>query len=511
MAVQLAPLGALPQIELADGTPSVGGLLFFYLQGSVNTKVNTYTDYTGLVANTNPIVLNALGMPATSIWFTEGVTYKAVYALAGDTDPPTSPIKTVEGLTGINDPGVASAVSQWVAGPAPTFIGTTSFSLVGDQTTEFHIGRRVKTTNSGGTIYSTISNSVFGAVTTVTVINDSGVLDSGLSAVEYGLLTATNPATPQLLRVMDGSAAAPSLKVGDEQQGLASLAANHVNIIGTSVGVASFTGLPGTPKFYVGSGGLTAVFGADSGATTLTNSTNKLCIVAVPHFTNAQAEIALAQLLSATAASTLALGGGASALNAVTRLSLYAAANTTTTTGTEIVRVSTSGMDVMSGIATGIMVQGTAQASTSGTSIDFTSLPTGIKSIVVSFVGVSTNGTDNILIQLGDSGGVETSGYLGSASRATTAVTAENPTTGFAAVIVNAAASVWHGAITLSLVNAATFTWTAAGMTGNSTAGQTCFVAMSKSLSAVLDRVRITTVSGVDTFDAGSINIQYLL
>lgn len=193
--VNPSPFGPKPQFELADGLPAVGNKLFFYVAGSVNTKQDTYTDSTGSVANANPLILNSLGFPTTEIWFQAGLAYKVVYAPSTDTDPPTSPIWTIDHLLGIND--TTSSQSEWVAsGLTPTFIGATSFSLVGDQTSTFTVGRRVKTTNSGGTIYSRISASVFGALTTITVVNDSGVLDSGLSAVSYGLLSSTNVSLP---------------------------------------------------------------------------------------------------------------------------------------------------------------------------------------------------------------------------------------------------------------------------------------------------------------------------
>lgn len=197
MAVNPSALGPKPQLELSDGTPAVGNLLFFYVAGSVNTKQTTFTDSTGGSANTNPIVLNALGMPTTEIWWTQGLSYKVVYAPATDTDPPTSPIWTIDNLFGINDTTVSQ--DQWVSFVGtPTFVSATSFTLVGDQTGAFHVGRRIKTTNSGGTIYSTIISSVFGAVTTIVVANDSGSLDAGLSAVSYGLISAENTAEPSI-------------------------------------------------------------------------------------------------------------------------------------------------------------------------------------------------------------------------------------------------------------------------------------------------------------------------
>ena len=141
MAVNPSPWGPKPQFELTTGLPAVGNKLFFYVAGSVNTKLDTYTDSTGGSANTNPIILNSLGNPPNEIWFTAGLQYKVVYAPSTDTDPPTSPIWTIDNLKGQND--TSTAVDQWQAsGVTPTFVSTTSFTLAGDQTTAFHIGRQ---------------------------------------------------------------------------------------------------------------------------------------------------------------------------------------------------------------------------------------------------------------------------------------------------------------------------------------------------------------------------------
>lgn len=198
MAVKLLFQG-IPQFEDANGDPYNAARLFFYAAGS-STKQNTYSDSAGAVANPNPITLNSSGYPAVSgtivaIWGTVGQTYKIGLAAPGSDDPPASFIWTIDNVTPINDTTAASN-DQWVTGTTPTFVSSTSFTLVGDQTSTYHIGRRIKTTNSGGTIYSKITNSVFGATTTVTVVNDSGSLDSGLSAVSYALLSNTNPSIP---------------------------------------------------------------------------------------------------------------------------------------------------------------------------------------------------------------------------------------------------------------------------------------------------------------------------
>lgn len=145
----------------------------------------------------------------------------------------------------------------------------------------------------------------------------------------------------------------------------------------------------------------------------------------------------------------------------------------------------------------------------SGTAVDFTSIPSWVKRVTISLEGVSTNGTDSWIVQIGDSGGIEATGYLGSANGITTGLTSvANFTTGFG-ILSSAAVNVIHGSITLTLVDAATNTWVASGVLAFSSAAATVSTAGSKALTATLDRVRLTTTSGTDTFDAGNISIRY--
>ena len=161
----------------------------------------------------------------------------------------------------------------------------------------------------------------------------------------------------------------------------------------------------------------------------------------------------------------------------------------------------------------GVINSATAQASTSGTSIDFTGIPSGTKRITVMFNGVSTNGTSIIVAQLGKSGGVETTGYvatigiIASASN-TTRLTAA--TSSFLITWANDTSYLNYGNIVFA--NLSGNIWTATGLfTQDQTGGNYHQIMTSgtKTLSGTLDRVRITTSGGTDTFDAGSINILY--
>jgi hypothetical protein len=148
---------------------------------------------------------------------------------------------------------------------------------------------------------------------------------------------------------------------------------------------------------------------------------------------------------------------------------------------------------------------GTAQATTSGTSIDFTGIPSWVKRITVMFNGVSPSGTGIPWIQLGGSGGVETTGYVATSTGNGVDVSA---TGGFCMSWRVDAAQSLRGSVAITLLNSSTNTWVLSGVL-SVTGGAGASNAGSKSLTATLDRIRLTTSNGTDTFDAGSVNIMY--
>lgn len=155
------------------------------------------------------------------------------------------------------------------------------------------------------------------------------------------------------------------------------------------------------------------------------------------------------------------------------------------------------------------VVSGTAVASTSGTSINFTGIPSWVKRITVMFSGVSTSGTSALIIQLG-AGSIDATSYLGASMRVNnTSIATANLNTGFLVVGSggNGATSILHGVATINLIGSNI--WTYQSVVGHSDAVQAAYCGGSKTLSSTLDRVRITTVNGTDTFDAGTINILY--
>jgi hypothetical protein len=153
----------------------------------------------------------------------------------------------------------------------------------------------------------------------------------------------------------------------------------------------------------------------------------------------------------------------------------------------------------------GAFIAGTAVASTSGTSIDFTSIPSWVKRVTVMFNAVSTNGSSLVQVQLGTSGGVQTTSYE---SGAFTNGAARTSTTGFLVTWRADSSQSISGALVCTLINSSTNAWVSQGNSITVASDGTSF-AGTTTLSATLDRVRITTVNGTDAFDAGSINILY--
>jgi hypothetical protein len=158
------------------------------------------------------------------------------------------------------------------------------------------------------------------------------------------------------------------------------------------------------------------------------------------------------------------------------------------------------------GVAMPRMVLATAQNTTSGTSIDFTGIPSWVKRITVMLNSISTNGSSLFLIQIG-AGSVEVTGYVSGASSRSAETTS---TAGFVLNTAGVAAMGFTGQNVITLIGSNLYVssgilpraGTGGDGFGNTSAG-------TKTTSGTLDRLRITTVGGTDTFDAGSVNILY--
>ena len=166
------------------------------------------------------------------------------------------------------------------------------------------------------------------------------------------------------------------------------------------------------------------------------------------------------------------------------------------------IALSSAGGATFSQITGGALTLATAQATTSGTSIDITGIPSWVRRITLMLNGVSTNGTSALLVQVG-AGSITTSGYN---SMAFTNATLGTSTAGFLITQAVSATLNQYGAYTINLFGSNTWILQGVGYQspsfGAPAAGQIA-------LAGKLDRLRLTTVSGADTFDAGSVNIMY--
>lgn len=151
------------------------------------------------------------------------------------------------------------------------------------------------------------------------------------------------------------------------------------------------------------------------------------------------------------------------------------------------------------------LARGTAQNAT-GTAIDFIGIPSWAKRITVMLNGVSTNGTSQLVVRMG-AGSVENTGYFSTAADiAGTSAGTGSDTTGIRLMNGLVAADTTTGS--LSLTNITGNSWVATSATTRSST-VTSFSSGSKTLSGPLDRIRLTTANGTDTFDAGSVNIMW--
>lgn len=153
----------------------------------------------------------------------------------------------------------------------------------------------------------------------------------------------------------------------------------------------------------------------------------------------------------------------------------------------------------------------TPVATTSGTSKDVTGIPSNAKRITIHFASVSTNGTSVPMLQIGDSGGIETSGYTaeagnGSSTNLFSSATASGA--GFPLTASWAATASLVGYVELVRYNNSD-TWYIGGTYGRGDVATLHFAAGNKAVSANLDRIRLTTVGGTDAFDSGEFAVSY--
>ena len=175
----------------ANGDPLSGGKLFTYEPGTTTDKV-TYADEAFTTPLANPIILDANG--SAVVWL-DGF-YKFNLTDSDDTQIDGYPVDNFSTAPSSTEDSAGN--SEWITtGDVVTFIDADEFSAPNDRTSTYQVGRRVKCTVTAGTVYGRVVASSFAAsITTVQVVLDSGNLDSGLSVVDIGILSVTNPSLP---------------------------------------------------------------------------------------------------------------------------------------------------------------------------------------------------------------------------------------------------------------------------------------------------------------------------
>lgn len=321
-------------------------------------------------------------------------------------------------------------------------------------------------------------------------VNGVGISANGVevAAIESGGVTFSQPlVTPALGTPASGTLTnCTGLPVATGISGLGT---------GVAAALAVNTGSAGAPVLFNGAGGtpasivLTNATGTAAGLTAGAATTaGTASAVAVGGITGLGTNVATALAVNVGSAGAFVVNGGA--------LGTPSSGN-----GINLTNV-------------GRVTLATPQATTSGTSIDFTGISSGVKAIDIMLDAVSTNGTSALMLQLGDSGGIENTGYTTKQSFEDSGVApsiGSGSTSGVDFYDPGTAANERTGIIRLRLLNSSTNLWIIVGEYALVNAsGRVCRSWGRKALTAELDRIRITTVGGADTFDAGSINISYM-
>ena len=203
---------------------------------------------------------------------------------------------------------------------------------------------------------------------------------------------------------------------------------------------------------------------------------------------------------------------GSIVINGSDKIVVTSAGNVTAGTFTGAVVGNVTGNVTGSLTAGGSVTSGVAVASTSGTAIDFTGIPSWVARIMVTFGGVSVSGTSPFLVQLGTGAGptFKSSDYTSiGISFGGSGLTSNARTNGFAFADTVSAAYTYGGNAVIAKVSGNIYSFNSTLAAATASGDGSCVGAGSVSLGAVLTSIRITTVGGANTFDAGTINIMY--
>ena len=474
---------------LASSLTSVGTLSSLAVSGTTALNAVTYT--WPAADGTNTYVLSTNGSGTLS-WAASG-SGTTTNSLTAGTYLTGSPFNGSAAITFAVDATSANTASKVVARDASGNFsaGTVTAALTGNASTATALAtaRAINGTNFDGTAAITVTAAA-GTLTGATLA--SNVLASSLTSV--GTLTSLGVTGTVTGGSFTGAGTgltgtASSLTAG----GNAVLGANTFTAAqewatGTAIASAATVNLNTATGNRVHITGTTAIT-----AVTLTRGPRTVIFDGILTLTHN--------------ATTNNLPGAANITTAANDRAVYESDGTTVYCRSY---TKASGLPVVSAAAG--FTLGTPVASTSGTSISFTGIPATARQIVVHFkgVGIDASGTD-LLIQLGDSGGIETSGYVAAGASFNSGSTnnVQASSTGFLCKLSEISQEL-TGCMTFNLENSSTNSWSGVGGFARTTGNLNYLAAGGKSLSATLDRISITTTSGTANFDLGEINIAYI-
>lgn len=255
----ISPVFNIPFFTDDAGNPLSGGRIYQYDGGSSSVLKTTYTTDVGDVPNANPIVLNSAGqLPGgIGIFLTAGEAYNLVLTASDG----TTVLKGFDGVIGVSPSSTAGggAASVWTAIGSATYLSPTSFLVPGNFTTEFGVGNRAKVTVGGVPFYGTVTSVSYSSPnTTVTILNDGAVLNSGVTDAAYSSLSASGRAVDAGgVSYFSSLSYATSNTVGNKLKSLdsdfAALTASvAAQIAAITASVASSAPQPGTVTWFAG-------------------------------------------------------------------------------------------------------------------------------------------------------------------------------------------------------------------------------------------------------------------
>lgn len=194
--VALSPVFNDSQFFDNNGAVLSGGKIFTYAAGSNSSELPTYADSTGLILNSNPIILDSSGRMPTDIWLVNGSTYNLVLTLADGTTVLRS-LDNIKGVMPVNVPGTGSDLIWNILDTAPVYLSGTQFYVVGDYTTQLRVGNRIQYAFNDDTFgYGTVNYCQLVTSpetrTAITFTPDSTLFNNNVTGVFWSVGTSIN-------------------------------------------------------------------------------------------------------------------------------------------------------------------------------------------------------------------------------------------------------------------------------------------------------------------------------